>query len=457
MELAHQLRDRTRSVVDVVEAHIARIEAINPRLTAMVADDFVAARQAALAAEVRLANAPRQAPLPPLLGVPFTVQEAVGVAGRPCTGGLVYRWNAVAEQDAPAVQRLRAAGAIPLGLTNVPEAGLWLETHNLIYGRTVSPWDEQHTPGGACGGEAALIAAGGSPLGVGSGLVSAVTVPAAFCGIPAHQPSHGLAPPALGWGTAARAYLGCGVLARSTSDLRLLVEIITGKALTAPPPLSALRVRVLDTIGPAQASPVVREGLERCAAALAERGATVTPLVLPALDDAMAAWAALLAARAPEDVHTLLGAGSPVPVWKEVLRVPLGRANHTSSALLLAMLEALRRLLPDNPAAHQAAAEQIRAALTEQLSPPTVLLHPAYSRPAPRHRSTLTSPADLLFSGLFGMLGFPSTVVPIGFDVSGLPLAVQLTALPGEDHLTIAAAAALEQAFGGWVRAQPLS
>ncbi|MFT4979297.1 MAG: fatty acid amide hydrolase 2, partial [Myxococcota bacterium] len=225
-ELAARVRARELSVLDLVDAHIERIEAVNGALTAAVGQRFEAARREALAAEARLANAPRGAPLPPLLGVPFTAQEAAGVSGLPSTGGSVYRWDDAAEQDCIAVARLRVAGAIPIAVTNLPEGGLWLESNNLIYGRTNNPWSRHHTAGGACGGEAALIAAGGSPLGLGSGLLSAVTVPAAFCGVAAYQPTDAWAPRADGFSPS---HLGCGLLARRCSDLHLLGPLLTGR------------------------------------------------------------------------------------------------------------------------------------------------------------------------------------------------------------------------------------
>lgn len=453
-QLAAQLRAGGLSVLDVVEAHIDRIEAVNASLGAAVGQRFAAARRDALSAEARLANAPPGAPLPPLLGVPFTVQEAVGVGGLPATGGSIYGWDTAAERDSVAVARLRVAGAIPIAITNVPEGGLWLETHNLLYGRTHNPWNSQHTAGGACGGEAALIAAGGSPFGIGSGLLSAVTVPAAFCGVAAYHPTDAWAPRADAWGAA---HLGCGVLARSCADLPLLAGALTGQPELPPIPddLSGRRVFVLPTLPGVRTTAAVEEAIERAAAALSERGAEVRPLPLDGLEASQAIWGALLAARLPEDTSTLLGDGQAVPVLREALRFPLGRANHTSSALILAVLETLRRSLPQRASTLLAAGDALRQRIEATLGADGVILHPAYSRPAPRHRGTLVTPFDGQLSGLFAVMGMPSAVAPTGFDVSGLPLAVQLTAARRRDPLALHAAAHVEAAFGGWVRAQP--
>lgn len=453
-ELAASLRAGRLSPLDLIDAHIARATALNPTLCAVVGQRFDAARQEALAAEARLLSAPRGAPLPPLLGVPFTAQEAVGVAGQPETGGSVYRWDAVSTRDSTAIARLRAAGAIPMAVTNVPEGGLWLETNNLVYGRTNNPWNSQHTAGGACGGEAALIAAGGSPFGIGSGLLSAAVVPAAFCGVAAYQPTAALAPRATGWPAA---HLGCGLLARRCADLHLLGPVLTGQPPAAPPPddLAGRTVYVLDGFPGVRIAAPVAEALGRAAAALEERGARLAPLSLPGLEAAQAIWGAMLAERLPQEISALLGDGQSVPVLREALRFPLGRANHTSSALILAVLETIRRTLPQRGGDLLADGAALRHTLEEALGRDGVLLHPPYSRPAPRHRGTLVTPFDGLLSGLFAVMGMPSAVAPIGFDVSGLPLAAQLTAARGRDTLPMDAAAHLEAAFGGWVRAQP--
>ena len=148
VQLAAAMRRGAISPTAVLEAHIARIEQVNPGLNALVAQRFDAARDEARAAEARIAQASPGDTLPPLLGVPCTIKELYGVTGLPNTGGLVSRRFAVAEHDAEAVRRLRAAGAIVLGVSNVPEGGMWMETYNNVYGRTNNPWDVRRTSGG---------------------------------------------------------------------------------------------------------------------------------------------------------------------------------------------------------------------------------------------------------------------------------------------------------------------
>ena len=465
--LAAHIRQRELSPLDLIDAHIERIQLINPAINALVQERFEHARQEAIQAEVRLTNAPLDAPLPPLLGVPFTVQELIGVAGMPQTCGSVYRWNATASRDASVVSRLRAAGAIVLGVTNIAEAGLWLESNNLIYGRTVNPWDPHHTAGGGSGGECALIAAGGSPFGLGAGLASGVRIPASFCGVVAHQPSGHLVPTTGLWGGTAAGLLDCGPIARRVEDLMPLLRLIAGPdgqdATVCNRPLKdPASVRIQDVViypltehNGLRISPIMQEAVERCVEVLVARGARVCTRKLPKLRESAALWSAMISDRMSADTAEMLGDGESIPVLREAVRFALGRANHTTSALAIAVMESVRRLLPNRVPERRESGIRLRAQLEEVLGPTGVILHPPYTRPAPRHRGTLVTPNDFVLSALFSALGMPATAMPVGFDVSGLPLGVQIIGRRGADHLTLAVAGLLERELGGWVRAQP--
>ena len=175
----------------MVEAHLARIAAVNPRLNAVVQVTAKSARREAAAADAALARgeAPKS-----LHGVPVTIKDTLETAGVICTGGTLGRAGTVPKADATAVARLRAAGAIVLGKTNLPELAGALETDNLVYGRTNNPYDLARTPGGSSGGEAAIVAAGGSPLGLGTDAGGSIRVPAHYCGLAALKPTSGRIP-----------------------------------------------------------------------------------------------------------------------------------------------------------------------------------------------------------------------------------------------------------------------
>src|SRR6202035_1743549 len=186
--MAEKVRRKKISPAELVEAHLAQIEKLNPRLKAFVQVDAERARRAALDAENEGMHGET---LGPLHGVPVSIKSALAVAGMRCESGTRLRAGFVPAQDAPLVARLRAAGAIVLGVTNTAELLMAWETDNLLYGRTNSPWDVERTPGGSSGGEAAAIAAGMSPGGVGSDGGGSIRIPAHFCGLAGLKPTPG--------------------------------------------------------------------------------------------------------------------------------------------------------------------------------------------------------------------------------------------------------------------------
>src|SRR5579859_6673750 len=193
VELAAMIRDREVSSREVVQAHLDRIEMVNPHLNAIVRLLPDQALAAADAADRAVADGSR---LGPLHGVPFTVKENIDLAGTPTTQAVPALAEAVAPVDAPHVERLRAAGAIPLGRTNLPDFGMRVHTDSALHGLTRNPWDATRTAGGSSGGEAAALAAGMSPLGLGNDIGGSLRNPANACGIASIRPTLGRVPDA---------------------------------------------------------------------------------------------------------------------------------------------------------------------------------------------------------------------------------------------------------------------
>jgi len=177
--------------MDVVGAHIELHRSLGGRINALVADRFESALEEAAAADALVASG---GDLPPLLGVPFTVKETIAVQGMPQSAGLVARRDFRSPLNAPAVERLVDAGAIPLGVTNTSELTLWIESDNRLYGRTNNPYDVARTAGGSSGGEGAAVGSGGSPFGLASDIAGSIRIPSLFCGVFGHKPSPGLVP-----------------------------------------------------------------------------------------------------------------------------------------------------------------------------------------------------------------------------------------------------------------------
>jgi fatty acid amide hydrolase 2 len=459
-QLLELLRSRKLSPVELVEQHIARCEAVNPAINALVATRFEAVRAEAQAAEVRYAEAgPDPAALPPLLGVPCSIKEFLAVQGMPHTGGLLRRQGQVGTADATVTERLRRAGAIVLGVTNAPEGGLWLETYNLLYGRTRNPWDLRCTSGGSSGGEGALVAAGGTVFGIGSDIGGSVRIPAAFCGTVGHKPSAGLCPntghfpPAL----PDERYLVVGPLCRRVADVMPLLRVMAGpdgqdatvQSLPLGDParvdLGQVSVYTIPHQGRGRLHSVMRAAVADSADALGARGAKLGTLHAPDLHQGFWIWAAAMTAANPTGYAHLLSEGKGVRALWELLKLPFGRSRYCLPSLVTVLAEALVRLLPAQEARWLQRAARLAAELDEQLGENGVILHPPYSRPAPRHHTPLLTPFDSGYTGLWSVLGYPVTVVPVGFDRHGLPVAVQVVARRGNDHLTLAVAAALEQ------------
>jgi amidase len=227
-DMLEALRTRQVTSQELLDLHLRRIERYNPRLNAIVIPN-TDARQTAVAADAARAHGGAQA----LLGLPLTMKDCLYVAGLPTTGGVPERRQTIADADARIVARVRAAGAVLLGKTNVPPYAADWQAANPLFGRSNNPWDLTRTPGGSTGGGAAAVAAGLTPLEFGGDFAGSIRVPAAFCGIYGHKPSETALPPSghfpgLNAPNAAIAMAVQGPLARSAADLELAFNIIAG-------------------------------------------------------------------------------------------------------------------------------------------------------------------------------------------------------------------------------------
>ena len=460
--LARGIRKRSWTAVDVVEAHISRIREVNPALNAVVGPRFAAALEEAERAHARVVNDPPES-LPPLLGVPCTVKEFIAVEGMPQTGGIVARAHEVASSDATVVQRLRQAGAIVLGVTNAPEGGLWYETANPVYGRTRNPHDLHRTSGGSSGGEAAIVAAGGAPFGIGSDMGGSVRIPAGFCGIVSHKPTAGLIPSTGHFPPPPdipHTPLVLGPMARNVEDLELVMDIIAGPDpadpksmgvdLADPPSADPQRWTVfpVPTNGRWRPAPEVEAAVWKCAKSLEEEGATVAEWKGPDLSRAFEVWAAILATSG-QRYDSLVQPTKGFHPLRQAARWLAGRSDHSGAVISIVLLQRLIDLLPTNiqPLVEEAIA--LRGAMDEALGEHGVLLHPVYPRTATRHRAiALRNPLDAGCTTLFNVSEGPVTVVRVDSDPKGLPIGIQLGAGRGRDRLTLEVGRLLEQRFG---------
>ncbi|MGH2843668.1 MAG: amidase, partial [Solirubrobacteraceae bacterium] len=331
VDLAAAIRRRELTSAEVVGAHVQRLRATHARINAVVAERYDDALTQARACDHRIAGgALRGAPaddLPPLFGVPFTVKESIAVRGMPQSAGVQARAGQTSIQNAAAVQRLIDAGAIPLGVTNVSELTLWIESDNPVYGRTNNPYDQSRTAGGSSGGEAATVAIGGSPFGIGADIGGSIRIPALFCGVFGHKPSSGLVPTTGLWppvAEAAEPLLTVGPITRRAEDLLPLLRILSGGSSAASSAdsiagalddtgdvsLVGLTVTTVSGSSLRPFSRALQNARERAVGALASAGATVRVVNLPSWRQALLPFLAMLhddRANGSGPTHAALG------------------------------------------------------------------------------------------------------------------------------------------------------
>lgn len=492
-DLAQAFAAGSFSALQIVEAHIERLEAVHARLNAVVARRYDAARQEAREADARRA---RGEALGPLAGVPITIKDSIDVAGLPSTFGLPWRKEAVAERDDPHVARLRAAGAIVLAKSNVAQLLMYLESDNPLHGRTSNPWNPQRSPGGSSGGEAALIASHASPLGLGTDIGGSVRNPAHVCGIASLKPTTGRCPDPGRWSVpsgllAVRSQLG--PMARTVGDLDLALRAMQAPAHESglvPVPdfrgvdLHGLRVGWYDDDAMFPASPAIRRAVRESAQALAEAGAQVQRFTPPSLEEGFWLTFSLFAGDGGVLMREMLHGG---PVHPSVgFLLALARRSRFTLGLLSGVLgalgqvnavAALKALGHTSVAEHwrrvqrlQDWADRFARAMREAPGGSLhLLLCPPGALPALRHGSTkdlgLAGPHTLVFNGL----GWPAGVLPWtsvrageesdrapsrdrAFTLArecesgsaGLPVGVQVVGRPWHEHEVLAVMAALE-------------
>lgn len=459
-ELARQLRAGTIRSRELVEAHLAHIGRVNPALNAFVglrADEALAEADAADVALKAAKTKSAKAALPEFLGVPCSIKETFALKGLSQTGGLVSRRDRISDADAPTVAAYRAAGAIPLGITNTSELAMWMESFNKLYGRTNNPYDLGRTCGGSSGGEGAAVGAGCAPFGLGSDIGGSIRMPAFFNGVFGHKPTGGLVsnvgqyPIAEG---AALDYQCTGPITRRAEDLHPLLRVLAGPDAAIQDPgevaISDLTVHVVTGDGLWRVDRELLAAQQLAADALQAAGARVVRTQIPQLKRAFEVWSAMLAAESTP-FRTQLSEGKAFDVRAELLSFARRTSPHTFPALGLALVEMVPERMPARGAKSIAAGLQLRDEIGDLLSGNTVLLYPPYPELAPKHNRALLPPLKFTYTAIWNVLHTPVTQVPLGLSRAGLPLGVQVVAAPGADHLSLAVALHLEKAMGGWV------
>src|ERR1700683_2554018 len=456
--MAEQIRNKELSPTELVEAHLSRIEKLNPQLNAFVQVDAEGAIRQARAAEAAVVHREK---LGPLHGVPVSIKSSMEVAGMRCEAGSKLQAGFVAARDAPLVSRLRNAGAIILGTTNAPELLMAWETDNLLYGRTNNPWDLSRTSGGSSGGEAAAIAAGCSAGGVGSDGGGSIRVPAHFSGICGLKPTPGRVPSTGHYPASAGPFAQLGVvgpMARTVADVARLFSVTAGHDMgdpvSAPVPLRAwsdaeilkLRVAYFEDDG---ATPVTAEtaaAVRAAAEALRGQGFQVEAWRPQNLERVWQLWWNLFG-------RGVQAAFAATVEGREAELSPMYRAWRERVGLEPALdgREWLNTLV---------GRDALREKLLRQMEILPILICPACAVPAFRHGEREWTVQGrkveylkaMSYSQWFNLLGNPAAVVPVGRSAEDLPIGVQIVGRPWEDEAVLAVAAKIEAATGGFRR-----
>ena len=469
-DLLQALAARQVSARELLDAAIARIEALDPKINAVVVRDFDRARAAADAADAALARGEHR----PLLGLPMTVKEQFNVAGLPTCWGIEKFRDWRPDFDALAVQRLKAAGAIILGKTNVPEGLDDWQSYNKVYGTTNNPWDLGRSPGGSSGGAAAALAAGFVPLELGSDIGGSLRCPAHFCGVFSHKPSldliplRGSGPPETSPIPVVGDMAVIGPMARSAADLALELQVLAGPdelwdgigyKLTLPPPrhdsLDKFRVLVLDAHPLCPTANSVRSALDGLAERLAKLGCTVahTHPGMPDLARTTRNYCELLAAffandQTPDErVRREAAAASLSPDDLSITAAWLRGITMTHTAWLRTgyIREGLR-------ARWQALFRDVDVILCPPMPTPAFPHDhsPHWTRRLDIDGKNVAYDDQIVWCAVATSVGLPATIAPIGHSDSGLPIGVQIIGGHLDDLTTIAFAGLIERAFGGF-------
>ncbi|MEM8533754.1 MAG: amidase [Chloroflexota bacterium] len=467
-DMLDALRARQISAVELLDLHLAQIEQHNGDLNAIVTPNYDEARRCAVAADEARARGEEK----PLLGLPLTVKDCLYMQGLPTTGGVPELAQAIAEVDSVVVSRLRNAGSVILGKTNVPPYAADWQSDNPLFGRTNNPWNFDHTPGGSTGGGAAAVAAGLTPLEFGGDFGGSIRIPSAFCGVYGHKSSETALPtsghfPALPLPNASTAMAVQGPLARSAQDLMVAFDVAAGPdigetvgwQLALPPArherLADFRVAVLPAVDWLPVDAEIMAAQDTLAEQLRQLGANVE-YVQPASFGNLRDYAKLYLSI----FYAISTVGTPA----EERRRQAQEFRAIGDDLLMAYADALEGSIGDYMMWF-GQREFYRAALREFFQEWDILLAPVNivnafphtNAPFPLRQLEVNGEAvgynlQFVYASLCNLSGHPGTAFPVGVSQNGLPIGLQAIGPYLEDYTSMRFAELVAQEFGGYQR-----
>ncbi|XP_048510685.1 fatty-acid amide hydrolase 2-B isoform X2 [Athalia rosae] len=470
--LAAQIRQQEITSEEVVLAFIDRIKEIQPILNCMVENRFEAALEEAKKCDkmLRSPNAPSIKVLTkekPFLGVPFTTKDCIGIAGMKQTAGLVERRNTVAERDAEAVRLLRAAGAIPLATTNVSELAMWWESSNCLYGTSKNPYNTRHIVGGSSGGEGCILAAAGSPFGIGSDIGGSIRMPSFFNGIFGHRTSKGVVSNDGQYPSPHQKeldeLLSLGPMCRNPFDLLPMLRVLAGKnasmlKLDDKVDISKIKFYYMeDDGGQLLVSPVepeIKEGLKRVVDYLERvHNVKAKKVNIKKFKKSIELWLANMSAKDGKGfAWELSNRTGDLNIWWKFAQWFTFMGHHTLIALITVLVESFG--IKYGTEKHVKLIQESRDLILEfkdMLGDDGVFLYPTHPTAAPMHHEPLIKPFNFSYTAIINIMGLPATACPLGLNKEGLPIGIQVIGGLYQDHLTLAVAEELGRAFGGWI------
>lgn len=460
--LSEKIRKREITSEQVIMAYIKRIKQVNPIINAVVEEQFVVALEEAKAIDTALlANEIDIEELKitkPLLGVPVTIKESVGLKGMSFSVGSKQRMGFKATEDGGAVVHLRSAGAIPLLVSNTPEYCLYWETNNLVTGCTRNPYNTHYTSGGSSGGEGALLGSGASVIGIGSDVAGSIRLPAMFNGIFGHKPSTGLVSlknhfpkadkPEIG------KYLAIGPMTRYAEDLRLVMSVIAEDKSIMEGKVDLFNITVYHmteagkSLVMSSVDKEIKQLIERCITHLQNNCRSVISNHKFKMEDSMEMATSIF--YDIDDLPNILKKDED-NLFVELIKSTGHMSNYSRNGLVYQFLNNNNGFVPKNKCLkYFEESELLKADLQEKLGENGILLYPTYPSAAFQHDQFCLKTSGILYMMLFNIFGLPSTHVPLGLNKHGMPIGIQVVAGINNDKLCLTVAEELELAFGGW-------
>ncbi|CAL1289238.1 unnamed protein product [Larinioides sclopetarius] len=468
VELAEKIRKRQLSCEEVMRAYVARSREVHKYINAATDERYDDALKEARALDTMLAASPKTeeeiARDTPLLGVPFSCKEAIGVKGMAQTCGLVRAKGRLCLKDSDTAELYRNAGAIPYVVTNVPELCMWWESANHVYGLTKNPYDHARTVGGSSGGEGSIIAAAAAVIGIGNDIAGSIRIPASFCGIYGHKPSRDLIS---NKGTFPDSedefdqFVSTGPMCRYAQDLPLLTRILSNNSSKIPWDAKVdfrnVKIYYMEEIPDflQRSTPDIKKAVRKAVTHFEEEyGQRAVKVSFPEMKYAFNMWECKLLECGGPSFKSVLAVDGKINLHWELFKCLLGLSEHTLPAIYFGMVDRRTK----DPFYHKCLTmyEDLKRKFDEIFQGDAIFLLPTQCEPPMHYLTTIPKYPNIGYTCIFSILGYPSSQIPVGFS-DGVPIGIQAISRQYQDHLTLAAALELDKVFGGWVSPCPIA